>query len=396
MTASGPPDGVPDGRDAGRDLRGLRRRRSLAGFAFDGVLAGSVGAAIIVTSPPGADRPLAQVLALGAAAALLVRRVWPWTVLAVVTGVAAVCMRLGDASPVVVAAPSLAMYAAAQRNPWRRTMAAGGLALVVVASAYLLAAGHGRKPELLAVVSVAGVALLLPAATAAAVRVRRESMARAAAEEIRRRVEEERLQIAREVHDALGHALAVISLRAAVALHVGDRQPAQLKESLETVNQVSGAALAELDLTLGVFREADDAAADRPGLGFERLDALVALVRRVGLEVDLMVTGNGDGVPVETERAAYRIIQESLTNVLHHAGPVRATVEIGYEPEVLMVRVANGVAGGDGRTSTAAPGSGSGGNGLRGMRDRVAVLGGTLEAGPLPDGGFLVMARLPC
>jgi signal transduction histidine kinase len=248
-------------------------------------------------------------------------------------------------------------------------------------------------------------ALLLPTVLAVAVRVRRASVARAGAEEIRSRVEDERLQIAREVHDAIGHALAVIYMQAGVALHVSDRRPEQVKESLEAVNLVSGEALVELDTTFGVFREAEEPAADGSDLGFDRLDGLLAVVRQVGLEVDLSVTGTRGSLPAEVERAAYRIIQESLTNVLHHAGPVQAAVDVRYEPAELLLRIANdGVAGGGSADENTGPdGAGAaggsvcrnGGHGIHGMRERAAALGGTLEAEPRAEGGFLVTARLP-
>jgi signal transduction histidine kinase len=392
------------------EQRSRATRPGLPGLALDGLLALLVGAAVIVTSGLYESRdPFADALVLCSVAALLVRRMWPRIVLALVTVAAAGYVALGYPTLSITAAPSLAMYAVAQLASWPRALAAGGLSFLVVLPPYLLRTVHQRGLEVWGAVPLVGMALLLPTVLAVAVRVRRASVARAGAEEIHSRVEDERLQIAREVHDAIGHALAVIYMQAGVALHVSDRRPEQVKKSLEAVNLVSGEALVELDTTFGVFREAEEPAADRSDLGFDRLDGLLAVVRQVGLEVDLSVTGTRGSLPAEVERAAYRIIQESLTNVLHHAGPVQAAVDVRYEPAELLLRIANDGVAGDGAAGENRPaGTGpddagaaggsvsrNGGHGIHGMRERAAALGGTLEAGPRAKGGFLVTARLP-
>lgn len=374
-------------------------RPGLLDLAVDGLLALLVGAAIVVTSGRlESFAPFPDVILLCSVAALLARRMWPRMVLALVTVTAAAYAEVGYPTLAIIAAPSLAMYAVAQRASWLRALAAGGLSFLVILPPFLLRPVHQRGLQVWGAVPIVGTALLLPTVLAVAVRMRRASVARAGAEEVRSRVEDERLQIAREVHDAIGHALAVIYMQAGVALHVSERRPEQAKQALETVNQVSAEALVELDTTFGVFQE--ESGADRADLGFDRLDGLLAAVRRVGLDVEFAVNGARRSLPADVERAAYRIIQESLTNVLHHAGPVRATVEVWYEPAELVLSIANEepdgnanageVTGPDGESV-----SGNGGHGIAGMRERAAALGGTLGAGPRATGGFQVTARLP-
>jgi signal transduction histidine kinase len=370
-------------------------RRRVPGLVLDGLLALLVGVVIVLTSNLYELRhPFADALVLCSLAALLARRTWPRMVLVVVTMTTACYVALGYPGLGIIIAPSLAMYTVAQRVPWWRALAVGGLSFLVVLPPYLLRARNGHTLEVFGALPLVGMALLLPTVLAVALRLGRESAARARAEAIRSRVEDERLQIAREVHDAIGHALAVIYMQAGVALHVIERRPGQVKEALEAVNQVSGEAMVELDTTFGVWRE-DETSTDGRGLGFERLESLMAMVRRAGLDVDLRVSGPRGALPAGVEMAAYRIIQESLTNALHHAGPVRTVVEIGYEPKELLLSIANEPGG----PANAGVGGGQapecGGRGIPGMRERAVSLGGTLEAHPLEDGGFLVRARLP-
>lgn len=358
----------------------------------DGAVAGLSGTAVLVSGVAQSgftDLPVMAAAVILCAAALLVRRVWPRAALMVVTMVTTAYVAAGYSSHAIIGMVSVAVYSAAQRTSWYRALAAGGLAMCAILPAYLGRAGHLR--QVWGATPMIAMALLLPAAMAVAVRLRRESVVRAGAEEIRRRVEEERLEIAREVHDVLGHALAVIHMQAGVALHVRARRPGQVEEALEAVGRVSRETLAELDATLGVFRDAPEPAGERPDPGLEQLDTLLAMVRRIGLEVELTVTGARAALPPDVERAAYRIIQESLTNVLHHAGPVRASVDLRYDATMLSLRIANETAHGLGFPDTRS----GGGNGIPGMRRRATALGGTLEAGPRAKGGFLVDARLP-
>lgn len=207
-------------------------------------------------------------------------------------------------------------------------------------------------------------------------------------EEARRRADEERVRIARELHDVLGHHISVISVQAGVALHLLDRQPEQARTALVTINGASKEALRELRATLGMLRRADESAPRDPTPSLDDLDELVARTASTGLAVDVERAGEPRPLPLGTDLAAYRIVQESLTNVARHAQATRVHVSIRYGPE-LVIEVAD-----DGRAGPTEqpilPG-----NGLTGMRERAAAVGGTLEAGPRPEGGFIVRATLP-
>ena len=207
-------------------------------------------------------------------------------------------------------------------------------------------------------------------------------------EEARRRVDAERLRIAREVHDTVAHAIAVINVQAGVTAHVLDKRPEQARETLVTIEQTSARALGELRATLGMLRDAEDRRAPTPGLG--QVEELVGMAGEAGLDVKLEVASPPRELPSAVDQAAYRILQESITNVIRHAGPARVTVSLTYGPDELELRVAD-----DGRGPRDAGHGAEGGQGIVGMRERAALLGGELTAGPRPGGGFQVEARLP-
>ncbi|MEV5986510.1 sensor histidine kinase [Streptomyces sp. NPDC052051] len=387
---SGPP---PTERASADDPAG----RITGAVAVDAFLALVIGAAV-VASPSlvtGQRMSVASVvLGIVIAAALFVRRGRALPVLAVVTVAASACVALGEHPVPAALAVGLALLTVARRTEWWAALSAGAVALLVVlVPCVVRTVGNPRAyGEVWGMSALIGAILLLPGTVAVAVRLRRRSVERAGAEEIRRRVAEERLGIAREVHDVVGHALAVISMQSGVALHVSEKRPEQMVAALEAVSQVSREAMAELDRTFGVFRETPDDS----GHGLHRLDELVATMGRAGVEVTLRVRGERVALRPEVERAAYRIVQESLTNVLHHAEDNAASVEVGYEPQALLVRVANEGRpnGGSSRPRGPRPRS-DGGHGIQGMKDRTEALGGLLEAGPREGGGFVVTARLP-
>jgi signal transduction histidine kinase len=239
--------------------------------------------------------------------------------------------------------------------------------------------------------------VLAAAEVALAARQRRLAAERSRAEEARRRAGEERMRIARELHDVLAHNISLINVQAGVALHLMDEQPGQSRSALVAIKQASNDALGELRSVLDVLRQGDEAPPRTPASGLAHLDRLVAGAEATGLQVNTRVEGTPRPLPAGTDLAAYRIVQESLTNVTRHAGPASATVLVRYGPADLTVQVDD-----DGR-GPAAPGGGPGptgtangnGNGIRGMRERVAALGGELTTGPRPGGGFRVQARLP-
>jgi len=186
----------------------------------------------------------------------------------------------------------------------------------------------------------------------------------------------------------LAHNISLINVQAGVALHLMDEQPGQSRTALAAIKQASNDALGELRSVLDVLRQGDEAEPRSPASGLAQLDSLVAGAAATGLEVRTRVEGAPRPLSAGTDLAAFRIVQESLTNVTRHAGPAAsATVRIGYGADELVVEVTD-----DGRGAAA---GGGGGNGIRGMRERVAALGGELTAGPRPGSGFRVLARLP-
>ncbi|GGQ50424.1 hypothetical protein GCM10010166_18720 [Couchioplanes caeruleus subsp. azureus] len=208
--------------------------------------------------------------------------------------------------------------------------------------------------------------------------------ARAREEQERRQASDERLRIARELHDVLGHHLSLINVQAGVGLHLMDNRPEQAREALTAIKTASAEALREVRAVLGVLRPEEEAAPRQPALGLDRLDDLTA---DAGLPVTTTTSGTRRPLPAEVDRAAYRIVQEALTNVRRHAAAGAAEVAIEYAPAELRLRIRN-----DGAAAGEPDGSGSG---IAGMRARAASLGGTLTAGPLPQGGYLVTATLP-
>ena len=214
----------------------------------------------------------------------------------------------------------------------------------------------------------------------------RAERAKARDEQERRQASEERLRMARELHDVLGHHLSLINVQAGVGLHLMDNRPEQAREALTAIKTASSEALREVRAVLGVLQPDREAAPRQPALGLDRLDELTA---DAGLEVTTTISGERRPLPAEVDRAAYRIVQEALTNVRKHAKPdVTAEVTVDYAPAELRLSVRN-----DGAVVAADPeGEGSG---IAGMRARAEALGGSLHAGPLPGGGFLVTALLP-
>jgi signal transduction histidine kinase len=227
--------------------------------------------------------------------------------------------------------------------------------------------------------------------------------------EAARRVAEERLRIARDLHDTVAHSMATITVQAGSALHLLGGRDGRLLTALTAIRDTSKEALGEMRATLGQLR---DATAGRDGPagvgGLDRLPALCDAVTAAGAPVRVEVKGEQRPLPTAVDQAAYRIVQESLTNVLRHAGrAARATVSLRYEPSALAIRVTDD-GGGETETGTQRPGTGAdgpgpaaaglpagGGHGLTGMAERAAAVGGEATAGPRAEGGFEVVARLP-
>jgi signal transduction histidine kinase len=263
-------------------------------------------------------------------------------------------------------------------------------AAVGLAAYFALADLLGRVEQVAPVGVAAHIGWLLLALLVPEVaRVRQERVReaeRTQAEESRRRAGEERMRIARELHDVLAHNISLINVQAGVALHLMDEQPGQSRSALAAIKQASNDALGELRSVLDVLRQGDEQEPRSPASGLAHLGSLVAGAGAAGLEVRTRIDGTPRPLPAGVDLAAFRIVQEALTNVTRHAGPASATVRVGYGEEALTVQVDD-----DGRGPAAA----GGGNGIRGMRERVAALGGELTTGPRPGGGFRVQARLP-
>ena len=249
---------------------------------------------------------------------------------------------------------------------------------------------HGPAPSLVGLTGLAAWLLVL-FGVGEGVRIRREREAEAARmqeEESLRRASEERLRIARELHDALGHHLSLINVQAGVALHVNEELPSQVSGSLAAIKEASKEALTELRSVLEILRQDGERAPRSPTSTLERLDDLVSQAAAAGLEVRTEVEGATRALPFGVDVAAFRIVQEALTNVARHSGSSAATVRVHYDDREVSVQID------DEGPGAAAPAAG-GGKGILGMRERVAALGGDLEAGPRPEGGFRVRARLP-
>jgi signal transduction histidine kinase len=225
-----------------------------------------------------------------------------------------------------------------------------------------------------------------------AVQERAERAERTREEEARRRVAEERLRIARDLHDVVAHHIALVNVQAGVAAHVMDKRPDQAKEALSHVREAGRSALGELRATVGLLRQCGDPEAPtEPAPGLDRLDELVGTFRSAGLRVEVARTDQGAAPPAAVDLAAYRIVQEALTNVRKHAGAdARAEVSVVREGPRMEITVLD-----DGAGEAERPDDGGGGHGLLGMRERVTALRGTLTTGPRHGGGFRVHAILP-
>jgi signal transduction histidine kinase len=329
---------------------------------------------------------VAVALLLVGPAALAWRDRWPVSVAAVASSALALYVGLGYPYGRVFLSTAVALFTAVQYAPRVRAWAVAAFAYV----GFTLAYAFGARTEHVGWEHLVVGALFLAALLAAAelVKVRREQMAerfRAAEEEKRARLGEQRLGLAQELHDVLAHNISLINVQASVALHLLDEQPAQARPALTTIKAASHDALQELRTALDLLRLGDDAPrTPAPQLG--DLDALVRGVRAGGLDVQLVREGEAAPLPAAVELAAFRIVQEALTNVTRHANATSVSVRVrhrngdGVDVEVLDDGVGGGAAAG---------------NGITGMRERAAALGGYLEVGPAAGRGFRVAAHLP-
>ena len=358
-------------------------------------VAGTAGAAHGHAATGRPYEPLAWGLLVLSAAGLLLRRRSAVAALVATAVPVWVYLALGYPGGPVYLAVIGALIGALARG--RRVAAWVALAVGYPMFVWVAPLVAGQPPPQPATAVGTAAWLVACAAVVELVKSRREravEFRRTRAEESRRRAGEQRMAIARELHDVLAHHISLISVQAGVALHLMDEQPEQARTALTAIRQASRESLGELRSVLELLRHGADGAdgADgaprAPAPGLDALDALVERTSAAGLPVAVEVTGTARPLPAAVGLAAYRIVQEALTNVTRHAGrPVTATVRLDYAPDQLTVEVTD-----DGPGAEDASGTGSG---LLGMAERAAALGGQLDAGPRPGGGFRVAARLP-
>jgi signal transduction histidine kinase len=294
----------------------------------------------------------------------------------------------------------VALYTLTAYGDGHRSLVIAGAGIAALAVVWRIAAADIEPPAAIGWVFFRMGAAVMSAALGESVRTRgviaadaierAELAERTREEETRARVDEERLRIAREVHDTVAHAIAIINVQSGVTAHLLDKRPEGTREALETIEQTSARALREMRSILGVLRDEHDGRVPHPGLA--QIDELVANARDAGLDVTLDIDPDAAALPSAVDSAAYRILQESLTNVIRHVGPTRVTVGLYYGVDALELHVTDDGGSTDGQ---GAPSATTPGRGIRGMRERCQLLGGDLEAGPVAGGGFAVTARLP-
>jgi signal transduction histidine kinase len=335
------------------------------------------------------DRPLAPVdwvaLVVGPVA-LVARRRHPVPVLWVCSAAT-----LPPGSGVANVSFTVAFFVAATAG--KRYWAWLALAICFVWAIWLapLIYGYNNPPVNNALLLAGWVLAVAIAAEAYRLRAERAAATRASRQiEQRRQQSEERLRVARDLHDVIGHNISLINVQASMGLDLMDSQPEQARAALSAIKSASKEALEELRTMLTTVRQDGAAAPRSPAPGLDRLPELIELTRAAGLCVEIEVAGKAPPLPAAVHLAAYRIIQESLTNVARHARRARVTVRVTYDDAAVHVEIDD-----DGKAPSGGGSAAGTGTGITGMRERAAALGGDLSAGFRPGGGFRVSARLP-
>lgn len=374
-------------------MTGNRTRPTPLGVLADAALA--LALALLVSAatfganggrPPGHE---ALALIWLCAATLTVRRLWPEAALA--GSMLALWCFVGRGHPEgpVYVLPAVAVFSYVMARPRKASLVALGALLVAFPVLYETVFDDRNGP--VANLAITFIYLAIPAAGGVIAREARSARAQAAAARRERHRADERVAMAREIHDVVGHSLAVVSMNAGVALHVlekrPDAAPAGVVEHLRAIRDTSTRALDDLRATLAPLRRGARPAL-RPACTLADVPALVDDVRKGGLAVEYTVTGDAEAVPQRAAATAYRVVQESLTNVIRHAEAARASVRIDCGPDRLVVDV-----GDDGRGGEVDPDRA--GQGVTGMMERVEAHGGEFRAGPAPGGGFAVHAEIP-
>jgi signal transduction histidine kinase len=375
-------------------------------YALDVLIAVALAAfslIVFVTSEPAPEAPrdadpFGALLILVGTGSLAFRRRWPVAVFAVASAATITMYLLGYADSGLPVTVVIALYTLASRvERWITVVATSAL---LVATPIMFVVADRKRVDTGTIVGTMAV-FTMSAVLGDRKQVRDaylEQLSLRAAEKDRERIEaaqravaEERLRIARELHDVVAHAMSVVAVQSGVGVHVIDTRPDEAKRMLVTISETSRDSLSEMRRMLGVLRADPTLPAEdlTPAPGLSRVGELVERVTEAGVPVDLVVTGERNGIPPGVDLAAYRIVQEALTNVLKHAGRTRVNVAVRYEPQAVHVEVVD-----DGRGAGAAPADRIGGHGLVGMRERAAMYDGVLAAGPRPGGGYRVAATL--
>lgn len=366
-----------------------------------------IGAPDVVVLRPLADSAgLGYVLLIASGLVLIVRRRYPVAIFLGTAVASLIYYALDFPDGPGWLGLYIATYTLTERGDGRRTVGIAAVGIATLAAVWLISARDVQPPAAIGWVFFRIGAAIMSAALGESVRTRRriafdavrraEQAERTREDEARARVNEERLRIAREVHDTVAHSIAVINIQSGVAAHVIDKRPSDAREALRSIEQTSSRALEEMRAILGVLR-GDERRTPQPGI--DQLDELTASAKDAGVDVDVVRQLPPVMVPTVVDSAAYRIMQESITNAIRHVGPTLVRVVLDCpNGDLLRIQVSDvgprpGVSGGSGdRRADRRDGSG---RGIAGMRERCELLGGELDAGPLPDGGFIVTARLP-
>ena len=410
-------------------IRDAVRRDVLTPVVIDAGLGACVAVGLFIATLTGvgplaaaSSRPLdagAVALAVTVAAAVAVRRRHPVAALVVLNAVPVVWFLGPYPGRLITLAPLIGCYTLAVHRGWRWGLAGAVPTALIQILAIRVVLGDtetaGVVPEvalLVATAGSAGTAVGYYRAVLAATRAQLARETQALEERARRLAVEERLRIARELHDVFGHTMATISVQAGVGLHVIDQRPGQAREALAASKKICDDGLTDVKTILGILR-ADTAAGEpeqprTPRGGLDRLPELLDTAEAAGLRVELTVDGDPRPLPAPVDLAAYRIVQEALTNVLRHAGARTVRLALQHERSRLLIRIRDdgpttGADAVDADTADAdtvdadtdPAAAGRAGHGIDGMRERARALSGRLTAAPHPEGGFEVSAELP-
>lgn len=369
----------------------LERLRRMPPWRLDAVLATLFVVTALLTTrradPVYEPRDgVAIALILAATIPYYLRRRAPLAVLVVTLSATAALFIDGYDAGALPFLIGVGIYTVGAYRPWREVVAAAVFQNACLAVMLVADSPRFAVPEFVTSVPVYAGTLLV-GWTMQQRRLRFDALEREQGALSARAAADERLRIAQELHDVIGHSLGVIAVQAGVGMHLIDSDPGEARKALEHISRTSRSSLAEIRRLLGLVRAGEDGAAYAPTPGLADLPRLADEVAEAGLPVSLTVSPDARELPPGVELAAYRVVQEALTNARKHASAHRATVRLDVEAGTLHVVVTDDGAGGNGRQG--------GGHGLIGMRERVAVYGGSLEVGPAPEGGYRVTASIP-